>query len=441
VIRWLTSIRLTRMQLGAVAATSALVTALVIVDGTPGRTNLQAELAAARASQTMIIHHLGDGPPGSSPTASTTAISSSAAPAPSGAAAPVVDSAAAAPAANPTPTSTPATGTPQAAAPSPASAHTKVKHVFMIALSTTSYAAAFGRGSVATYLDHTLVPRGTLLTNYRTLGGSELSDYIAMVSGQQPNTDTTQNCTSYSEFPGGAKPDAAGLVPGDGCIYPVTALTLGDQVTGSGHVWKAYVDGLGSTSCVHPNSGALDDAPLPDAGPEYDTRHNPFIYFHSLLDLGDCASDDEALSKLGADLRSPSRTPTFAYLAPGLCDDSSQTSCPNGDPGGLAAEDGFLKEWVPKIMRSEAYRHAGALIIVFTISKPAGSTSVSEAASLRSARAGALVLSPFATAGRRVSRRYSPYSVLRSVEQLLGFTPLGEAKSATSFVAAALPKA
>ncbi len=68
---------------------------------------------------------------------------------------------------------------------------------------------------------------------------------------------------------------------------------------------------------MHPNSGAVDNALPTGAEPGYDTRHNPFIYFHSLLDLGDCSSDDVDLSKLPTALAHPAKTPAFAYVAPG----------------------------------------------------------------------------------------------------------------------------
>ncbi len=66
----------------------------------------------------------------------------------------------------------------------------KVKHVFVIALSTSSYPAAFGHDSVARYLNGTLRHKGTLLSGYRSLGSAELPEYLAMVSGQAPNGDT-----------------------------------------------------------------------------------------------------------------------------------------------------------------------------------------------------------------------------------------------------------
>jgi hypothetical protein len=306
----------------------------------------------------------------------------------------------------------------------------QVGHVFVIALTTTSYRAAFGPGSVAHYLNRKLRRKGVLLSGYRTLGGSELPDYLAMVSGQAPNADTRGECATYAEFSGSAKVASDGQVPGPGCVYPDTVLTVADQATAAGKQWKAYLADMSGATCVHPNSNAADDAALPGAGSDYDTRHNPFIYFHSLLDLGGCSSNDVGLQDLTKDLHKAKRTPTYAFIAPGLCEEPSAGACPDASPGGLAGEDAFLKQVVPAILASSAYKQGGVLMIVFA---KAPSTDASGPV-----RTGALILSPKVKAGSTVSTRYSPYSVLRSVEDLLGYTPLVHASTAKSFANVAL---
>jgi hypothetical protein len=371
----------------------------------------------------------------------------------------------------------------------------KVGHVFEIALSTTGYQAAFGHGR-APYL-RSLERKGTLLSGYRSLGSSELADNLAMISGQVPNADTRGGCTAYAEFPTAVVAKANGLVPGKGCVYPETALTLGDQVSSSGHVWRAYVEDMGKQTCSHPNSNAVDDLALPGTDPGYDSRHNPFIYFHSLLDLGDCSTDDLDLSRLPAALSSTSKTATLSFLAPSACGDAraiagggadateptttttgtsttttsttatttttgtttaptttgatagttaptvsptvvsgalgspTAAACPTG-PVGIAAENAFLKTWVPRILRSPAYKKDGVLVIAFAGDgvKRAGPK----------VRTGALVLSRYARRGKTVTTAYTPYSLLRSLEDMLRYTPLARAKSAPSFATAALVK-
>ncbi|MGO9753008.1 MAG: hypothetical protein ACLP22_16170 [Solirubrobacteraceae bacterium] len=388
----------------------------------------------------------------------------------------------------------------------------KVDHVFLIALSTRSYATVFGARSAAPYL-RSLEPKGALLSGYESLDGSELPDYIAMVSGQGPNPDTHAGCPTYSEFAEGTAARANGLVDGAGCVYPETALTIGDQVTASGHVWKAYIADMGSTPCVHPNSGAADDVGLPGTQPGYDTRHNPFIFFHSLLDLGDCENDDVDLGQLSHDLAKRSRTATFSFIAPGGCADAAVVasgarsdgaaraastlsvdssaltttsalttgtvttattttpttaaastttttppattptattptttsttttattttpasttpaaagSCQPGQPIAVAAENAFLRAWVPKILDSAAYKEDGLLVIAL-----AGDSA-------GPVRTGALVLSPDIHGGKTLTRAFTPYSLLRSTEDLLGYTPLAHAASAASFAATLL---
>jgi hypothetical protein len=306
-----------------------------------------------------------------------------------------------------------------------------VGHVFVIALSTPSFDDAWGSKSAATYLNKTLKPKGAFLGGYETLGSAELPDYLAMVSGQAPNKDTEAECSTYTEFSASASPNKAGLITGNGCVYPDTIITIADQVTAAGGSWRGYMDDLESPStCVHPDSGAQDDAQLPGAGPQYDTRHNPFIYFGSLLDLGGCATNDLTLNQLPKDLRSIKSSPTYAFLSPGLCNDGSATSCPDGAPAGVAGEDAFLKQWVPMIEKSAAYKKDGVIMIVFALSggKAGG----------QSAPTGALILSRWAV-HKSISTAFNPYSVLLSTEDLLGYTPLGDSQGAKSFLSEALP--
>ncbi len=452
---WLRSIRVSRPQLAVVATLSALATALIIATA-HGHSNAQnAALAALRQRSAVVEASAHPSSATSTPAADDAAgtggqgVAATPPPAAPPAPAPTTVAASAPPT---TDTGTgdavggdtggaggsDQTATTQGGTHTPAKKTYKVRHVFVIALSTPSFEDAFGKHSTADYLTGTLRRKGTLLGGYETLGGSELADYLGMVGGQAPNADTRAGCSTYAEFPSSAKPNKAGLVSGDGCIYPNTVTTIGDQVTAAAHTWRAFLENMGSNPCAHPDSGAVDNAPITGAGAEYDTRHNPFIYFHSLLDLGDCSSDDLTLEKLGPALAEPvKKAPSYVFVAPGACEDSSQTSCPDGAPAGLAGEDAFLRTWVPKILRSSAYRTDGALFIVFAHSAP----STTPDATHGPVPAGALVLSRYAKAGKTISTVYNPYSVLRSTEDLLGLDPLGKAKTAKSFVADALPDA
>jgi hypothetical protein len=452
--------RWTRVRLALLAACSTFATVTVVTVAT-GRTAAQNE-ALALLAQPPVAHHVA--PVTSAVPSAITSdplLGGHLASATTASSAPTTSASSSPGAAGSGSTTTPTTKT------SSATPAKTAGHVFVIALSTPSYRAAFGHGSVAHYLSATLRARGTLLSGYHSLGGSELPDYLAMVSAQAPNPDTQANCPSYDDFGAGAKPDHAGLLTGTGCVYPNTVTTIGDQITAAGSQWKAYLPDMGKQNCAHPNSGAADDAVLPFSGQQYDTRHNPFIYFHSLLDLGDCSADDVSLDQLRGDLKTAGRTPRYSFIAAPLCDDSSGSTCPAGQPGGLAGEDAFLKEWVPRILATPAYRKNGVLMIVFAPSAaaPAAGTTATPTTTPTTTtpttpyaispatapvvappqggtapiRTGALILSSYATPGRTLRGDYDPYSLLRSVEDLLGLAPLAHAAGAPSFVRQALP--
>ena len=433
----LRSMRLSRTALAVVAAVSGLATALVISTAL-GRTDAQSAAIAALQHPPVVVHAAAYARPlpkpatapvtDSPPPAVTPAAPAPAAPAPSPAPAPSGGSGGVS-----TTTTSSTTTTTSSTTTTPATPQHKVGHVFVIALSTPSFDAVFGAQSIAHYLNGTLVRRGTLLGGYETLGRSELPDYLAMVSGQAPNAATRGNCATYSEFPANTSPSKTGEIPGDACVYPNTIITLADQVTSAGHTWKAYIDDMGPATCAHPNSDAPDVGSLPRTGADYDTRHNPFIYFHSLLDLGGCSTDDVSLDALTHDLHSQSTTPTLSFIAPRGCDDAATTTCADGQPAGLAGEDAFLRTWVPAVLGSPAYKRDGVLIITVALagSAPAGGPVPT----------GTLVLSRFAATGKTIATTYNPYSVLRSVEDLLGYTPLAHAQHAKSFVGEALPGA
>jgi phosphatidylinositol-3-phosphatase len=332
----------------------------------------------------------------------------------------------------PTPTTTPSK-TPQAATP----AGTKIKHVFVITLASPGYEQTWGPNSAAHYLTTQLRPQGTLLSDYYGVGHFDLPNYIAMISGQPPNQQTSADCPTFASFPANAKPDSAGLLQAPGCVYPTSVLTLGDQLTSSRHQWRGYAEDLAAgpkpvQSCRHPSTDQPDETQRGRPGDGYAARHNPFVYFHSLLDLGDCAADDIALTQLPGDLASDAKTANYSFIVPNLCHDGSESPCADGSPGGLAAADAFLAEWVPKILASPSYKTDGLLVVTFSdgpASDTSGCCDAGGAAVTTSGggRVGALLVSRYVAAGGESKTPYNHYSLLRTVEDIFGLTHLGEA--------------
>src|SRR5271154_2925193 len=111
-----------------------------------------------------------------------------------------------------------------------------INNVLVIELENEDAPETFGPGSVATYLNGTLVPKGELLENYYAIGHVSLDNYIAEISGQAPTplTDSDCNLTGYSDVtPGTNDPNTAaypGQVDGNGCIYPAQTPTIASQL-------------------------------------------------------------------------------------------------------------------------------------------------------------------------------------------------------------------
>jgi hypothetical protein len=253
----------------------------------------------------------------------------------------------------------------------------RIKHVFVIVLENEGFDTTFGSQSKAPYLSQTLTRAGVLLTQYYGTGHASLDNYIAMISGQAATPETRNDCFTYSDFVmTGMTPDGQAI--GHGCVYPDTIRTLPDQLNRIGKTWRAYMGDMGndpgreSQTCGHAVLNTIDQtesAEAPSAavpmGDQYAARHNPFVYFHSIIDSPQCDANVVNLNRLSADLTSEWTTPNFVFITPNLCDDGHDGPCVNGQPGGLISADAFLQKWVPRIMASPAYKRDGLLVIAF----------------------------------------------------------------------------
>jgi hypothetical protein len=344
---------------------------------------------------------------------------------------------------------------PSSGAGGPAKKLPAIDHVFVIMLSDQPYASVFGPESAAPYLAHTLEKRGELLARFYGVAHQQLANEIALLSGQGPTPATAANCPTYEDV-APASPSGEEQVLGDGCVYPAYTPTLPGQLEVKHHTWRAYVQGIdepasASPACAHPTLGQPDptSATPPPAQP-YATFRNPFVYFHSLTDAPGCAQNDVGLSALDADLSSAKRTPSFSYIVPDRCHDASPGPCPGGGAGGPAAADELLKQIVPKILASRAYRQGGLLAITVdqaptggefadsssccdqpsfpNLPAPAGASGALPAEG--GGQVGALLLSPFVKGGVITQAEYNEFSLLRTIEDLFSLKHLGYAGGA-----------
>ena len=287
------------------------------------------------------------------------------------------------------------------------------------------------------FLSTELTKQGELLSNYAAVAGSELADKIARISGQGPNPDTAAGCSQYNDIAPGTEstdPQQKGQVLGTGCVFPRSTLTIGDELVANGSTWKAYVQDPPPPPDAQPPP---PDAPTGPCGRAPDT---PFASFHSIIDLPDCAQAFAGIDQLTTDLTAATATPTLAYIEPHLAD--------------APVADAFLKDLVPRIVDSPAYKDGGMIAITFADAPndtsaccvepvypnmpaaPAPDPSApaaplppgADAATGGGGHVGLLLISSFVKAGTtNAVSSYNHYSLLRSIEDLFQLQPTGYA--------------
>ena len=275
-----------------------------------------------------------------------------------------------------------------------------------------------------TYLWKTLPSQGVLLKNYYGTGHDSLDNYLSMVAGQAPLTDTQSDCPDYDAITGsidysgnldsnpnyGQLVSAAGpnAAPGqNGCVYPASVPTLFNQLDAAGVSWKGYAQDLGNPDASGPthdagtqycgapyaSPGATASTAQPNPGSanatdQYVPKHFPFPWFESILQSGDCNSAhianlfDRRPTACTTTSRARARRRRSAGSRPNNCSDGHDAVCHGNnlsggfsDPntpnapvnytGGLYAADLFLEHVIPEIEASPAYKDGGLIDVTF----------------------------------------------------------------------------
>jgi hypothetical protein len=319
-----------------------------------------------------------------------------------------------------------------------------IKHVFVIWLENEDAKTSFGPNSPAPYLGKTLPSMGAFLPNYYGIGHESLDNYIAAVSGQGPNPQTQADCQIYSDFQGAAGgPD--GQAMGTGCVYPVGVQTIADQLQVKGLPWKGYMEDMAASggpanpTCVHPALNQHDSTQSATAQSQYAARHNPFVYFHSIVDSPSCKEKVVDFQQLASDLTQAGTTPAFSWITPDLCDDGHDATCANpAQKGGFDGINNFLSAVVPQILASPGYKDDGLLVVTFDESASDDTSCCGETASNTpnaagpspgsgGGKVGAVLVSPFIKPGTVDDTPYNHYSALRTYEDIFGLGHLGYA--------------
>ncbi len=321
-----------------------------------------------------------------------------------------------------------------------------IHHVFVIVEENENDSTTFGAGSPAPYLSTTLRAEGAYVPKYYGIGHESNDNYIAMISGQAPNPMNQADCQYFDDFAISAS-GAYGQEEGPGCVYPANVPTIASQLSAAGLTWRDYNDGMGADPtretavCGHPAVGAKDHTETATAADQYATRHDPFVYFHSIIDDTElCDTHVVGLTGLARDLAGP-HPPSYTFITPDLCNDGHDATCAGGGLGGLARADQFLRTWVPRITGSRAFtREGGLLMIIFDESAGPQSDSTACCGEIAGPASplpgingpgggdtGAILLSPYIRPGTVTQQAYNHYTMLRSVEDLFGLSHIGYA--------------
>ena len=285
-----------------------------------------------------------------------------------------------------TPSPSPSVGTPcgQSAAP-PA----QYDHIYLFVFENLSYASFLADNLPYT---HALAAACGLATNYSAITHPSLPNYLAMTSGD------TQSITG----------DPAPTNPGS-----LTADNIFNEVTLSGGQWRSYSESM-PQNCYH-----ADDPPAPNA--YYTVHHEPAVYYADIAT--DCNNWDvpQGTTTSGAmisDINSGA-TPTFAFVGPN--DDGGCGICGGDvDPQKL---DGYLQAWLPQIFATPSYQAGKTAIFI----------AWDESDNKTTNQVPMIAIAPSIPAGIQVSDAFNHYSLLRSMEEMLGIPNLlGNAATANS---------
>ena len=244
------------------------------------------------------------------------------------------------------------------------------------------------RGAVPTP-DHVLV---VVFENKNTESvlGTDAAPYLTSLARSGANFTAAHGVTHPSQ------PNYVALFSGtthgltdDSCPQALRGDNLAGQLLAAGKTFIGYSEDL-------PRAGATDC----DAG-RYRRKHNPWVDFASLPT--DVNQPYTALPTDYADL------PTVSFVVPNLCDDMHSCDVATGDRWARKNLDPYVT-W--------ARTHDSLLVVTFDESE--GGSAENHIATF--------LVGPMVRRGDR-SQEIDHYSVLRTLEDMYGLAPLGEARN------------
>jgi len=285
-----------------------------------------------------------------------------------------------------------------------------VSNVMFIVFENKSYGAVVGSGS-APYLNRTLIPGCGLATDYHNYSHPSAPNYLALTSGTAQGKAASADC-----------------VP-SGC--PQSQASIFSQLGRAGRSWREYAEAMPGNCDKNDYDNSSYRNANGTTGEYYYVRHAPPPYYTAAPGPGECASWDVPLGTtasgafLSALSTSSDGLPAFSFVTPGGCDDMHD--CP------VAAGDDWLRNWIPVIQRSAAYR-SGHLVVFLTWDEGTGADKVNGEPCWNTAHAGSsaypschvatIVMSPYTAPGTKAGGYFNHLSLLGTVEDLLGLPRL-----------------
>ena len=269
-----------------------------------------------------------------------------------------------------------------------------IRTVFLIVMENhnwTGDGSASVEGNLdAPYINHTLIPMASYARNYNNPPKihPSLPNYIWLEAGDTLGIHADGLPSTYH------RSDTKHLV---------------DLLEKAGISWRAYEEGITGKDCPLNYEGAVD----PNGSRLYAPKHDPFVFFDDVTGKlnpksASCISHIRPFSQLDSDLQN-NTVARYNFITPDLCDDMHD-SCGGSS---IAHGDAWLREHVPAILNSTAYRSGGVLFITWDeAAKGDGPVPM-------------VVLSPFAK-GNHYSNKiyYTHSSTLRTIQEIFGVTPL-----------------
>jgi hypothetical protein len=167
--------------------------------------------------------------------------------------------------------------------------------------------------------------------------------------------------------------------------------------------WKSYQEDIAGNVCPLTNTGL------------YAPKHNPMVFFDDVTGVNNplsanCIAHVRPYTELPTDLTG-GKVANYNFITPNLCNDMHDSSgCATTDS--VKNGDNWLKQAIPSILASNAYKNGGIVFITWDEGE-GGDGPI-----------GMIVLSSNAKIGYSNTIRYIHSSTLRTLQELFGVQPL-----------------